>query len=477
MIKNIVRTSMAAWLLAWASVLPAADNTTLPGKPLGKTAQAPSMLSESEQQQLERALVVSVNPYDIARANQNAVRFLANEYRTRVSADKRDDSLLDWADIILNIGSDWQRTVQQYRKLLDKFPQQSLLRFQLAQALFHNGEPDAAQREFEKFRATPNLTLNHEKEADRWIMQIQQRQKWQFDLQFQLLNNSNVNQAPRHTVYYRLPGGATFSNAETAQRGYGYRLGLNAQKRWHLPLRYHALRLNTGLDFDHYLNLKKYSRIDTNVGLGWLYETPRHQAEVQPFWRKAWNARGEGRRKEGRMLPYSDEYGVRFRVWHWLNTRFQYDLMYQPSYVKYDNPIVARTSDASRHFVHASLSYQPNSKQNWQLGAHWSLLNAKDKTNANKTVGVNLGWRQEWPKSFYTDLTVGASRVRNQAPYWFGLRRTNHIYSVNAQVFNPTWQFKGFMPRLVVNYQKNKSNLTTQSYDTRDAYIFIQKTF
>lgn len=457
-----------------------ADNqTTLPGKPFGSTASAPDTtpLSPAEQQKLEQLLAVAINPYDIAQANRNAVRSISHAYRTRVPADKRDESLLEWADIVMNVGEDWQKTVQQYRKLLAKFPKQELLRFQLAQALLYNGEPDAAQSEFEKFRATPDLTVNYEKAADRWIMQIQQRQKWQFGFTFQFLNNSNVNQAPRHTVYYRLPSGATFSNSETAKRGYGFRVGLNAQKRWHLPWRRNALRLNTGVDWDHYFNAKKYSQINTNIGLGWLYETPRYHAEFQPFLRTGWNARGEGRREEGHLARYSDEYGARFRVWRWLNSRFQYDLMYQPSYIKYDNPLVARTSDGVRHFVHSSLSYQQNDKQNWQLGMYWSRLNAKDKTNANKTVGVNLGWRQEWPKSFYTDFTVGASRTRNQKPYWFGLQRKNHSYSVNAQVFNPTWQFKGFMPRLVFNYQKTKSNLTTQSYDTRDAYIFIQKTF
>lgn len=168
---------------------------------------------------------------------------------------------------------------------------------------------------------------------------------------------------------------------------------------------------------------------------------------------------------------------MRFRVWRWLNSKFQYDLTYQPSYVKYKDPWLADSQNASRHFLSNTLTYQFNDKQSWQLSMYTNRVNAKLDTNSSQTVGGSITWRQEWPKSFYSNLTLGTSRLHNKAPYWFGLRRKMHTYSVNVQLFNPTWQYKGLMPRLVFSAQNTKSNLPTQSYQSRDAYIFIQKTF
>lgn len=385
----------------------------------------------------------------------------------------RDQSLIDWANAILESDKSLTKTVSAYRRLISDFPNNNFIRFQLAEALFYNQEYEAAKDQFQRLRATTRIPQDIAI-LERFIDTINKKEDWSFSFGLSYLNDKNLSNTAEQGTQMVLPnGGVTTYNTER-QKGHGILTNIGADKRWAMGNgRY--LSLETGLSSHYYWDNKRYNDINAHVGFGLGYSNAELNIQITPYIDKRWY--GGGLNGSNSLKEYSNRYGTNLSLSYWLSQSFKYSTHYSFGYDKYVKDIDKNNYNGPSHSFINSISYLPSSTQYWALSLDLTKKYAADRTNAFNRIGSRLTWGQEWPLGVSSSVTLGIGKRDYRETSLLGIKQSNKEYSSSVSLWHKALHFGGFTPRLTWTYNKIKSNMPIYSYDKNQTFVELNKTF
>lgn len=395
-------------------------------------------------------------------------------YKT-VPAEKRDDSLIEWAEAMLLAEKSLNQSVRAYRSLAAKFPENDFIRFQLANFLFANQEFDAAKGQFEKLRSSPNVNQQDIEIFDKFLQSIAKKDKWNVSMGMQFLNDKNLTELADKGTSMTLANGATITQSTPKEKGTGLRVNIGVEKQWSLD-NGRFITLESDVNNKYYWNNKGFNELNGYLGTGYGYADARLNLKATPYLSKRWYAGGSSEGKQ-RLKSYTHNYGLSLSGSYWITPSLKYSANYNYSYEKYHNQNYKKRYNGAFNTLGNSILYLNGPKQYWGGGVDYSRRSAKEKSSSYNRTGVRLFWGQEWPLGLSTSTSLGFAKRHYQKAGLLGIKQKNNEYSTNVSLWHKAVHYAGFTPRLTFNYQKIKSNIPIFSYDKKQMFMEVEKTF
>ncbi|MDO5090453.1 MAG: porin family protein [Cardiobacteriaceae bacterium] len=405
----------------------------------------------------------------IRQNNTEGLKLLLPIYAT---VPNRDPSLIDWGNALIALEEgNTKEAVSIYRKMIAALPEHKLLRFQLAVALYRNGELTAARDQFEKLRSIENLSQADIALMDKYIASIDQRNAWSFRGSLSYLDNQNINNAPPAGTTLKI-GNSTLSSREGPKSGRGFSYSFGGDKKWSFNSNNYA-SFDFNISGEHYFNANRYDNLSLRIAPGIGYQTPRFNFEVSPFLQKQWY--GGGSSGKGHLASYVTTPGIRVEGSYWISPRVKYQGALQ--YGKDNYVATYNQHDGNNILLSNTLLFAQNQNRLFFGGLDANFKRALSDDLAYDRYGVRLGWNEEWSKGISTRVNLGAAKRFYKGNDFFGIKRTNNEYNASLTVWHRGIHFYGITPRIVWSYNKTDSNHPFYNYDNHKIFFDFSKTF
>lgn len=423
----------------------------------------------AQPQMLENLLTVS-----LAEQRVLWIERLADLYRKQ-NPITRDNSLLEWAQAMLHAHNNQvRRAIHDYRVLSGKFPNNTYIRFQLAQLLFRNQEYEAAKGQFEKLRADPNMTPQDIKVFDDFLGAIAKKDKWNFHAGATILHDRNLTDAADVGARVYFPNGSYLEQRQEKETGVGVNLNVHASKTWSLNNNKYV-GMSGGVNWKNYFNNKAFNELNMTASPSIGYANANMDWSVSPYITKRLYGGGKGFDSD-ELRAYSQTIGVRANFVTWFTPKFKHVSSYSYGRERYNPEAQDKRLGGKIHYVGTSITYLPNAKRWFGGGVDLIRRKAGAANESYKRYGGNVFIGQELPKGFVTQTSVSYAK-RNHDSTWFGLERDYKELGLSASVWNKGFHFYGITPRLTWQYQKTKSSIPIFSFDKHTAFIELNKSF
>lgn len=386
----------------------------------------------------------------------------------------RDDSLVEWANAMLLTRKQLHRAIHEYRVLIGKFPDNSYIRYQLATLLYQNQEYDAAEGQFQKLRASPNMTKQDVEVIDKYLNEIARKDKWQFAMGASFIKDKNLNDSADVGTVMTLPNGATLTQTTPWQSGTGLNVNVNTSKKWTLQNGQYV-GVEGSANMKYYWDNHGYNELTAYTGANYGYADSNINVRVSPFVMK--RLKGEGPNSSSRLHSYTNTFGAMASVDAWLSPQWKQSSFYSYSRERYASDNADKRYGGHLHNTGTGITYFRNAKQYFGTGLNVSKFNAGSDTESYKRYGARVYWGQEWPKGFVTTASAGLYERKFEKPFWGIMRRKDKELNGSVSLWHKAVHAYGITPRITWNYNKRKSNLPIFSYDKQMTYIELEKTF
>lgn len=417
-------------------------------------------------EQLEKLLVEAIRLNEV-----EGLKVLLPLY-AKVDASRRDDSLIDWGNAIIAMNEGrTAEAVTLYRKLIANLPDNRMLRFQTALALYRNNELLAAKEQLQKLRSG-DVSEADRKTLDEFIAAIDRRDSWSFSGSLSYIHDNNVNNVAPKGTRFRLSNGRSLESNRDQEKANGISYNLDADKKWSITDNYYA-SLHGSLSGSYYFHKRNYNDVTTRVAAGGGFRNNKIDLEITPFVQK--RLYGRGSNGDNKLHAYSNSAGLSASNSYWINPKWRLNTNAEFSYDKY-----VRTYDyldGKRISLSNTLTYTPNQKQYWFAGLDLSHKGARSASDAYDRFNTRLGWGQEWGKGVSTRLMGSYGKRYAKGVDFFNIDREDKEYNANLSVWHRGIHFFGITPRLVFSYSKIDSNNRFYSYDASKIYMDFTKTF
>lgn len=418
-------------------------------------------------EQLEKILVLN-----LANNNPQHLPTLRTAYAKTAN---HDASLLEWADAMMLAKTNVNKAIRGYRNLLAKFPDNAFIRFQLASLLYHNQEFEAAKVQFEKLRAQPDLKPEDVKVFDAFLAAIAKKDKWNFSVGATFLNDKNLTDSADVGTKMVLANGAVLTQSSPKQSGKGVNISTNIDRKWSFEGgKYTAV--NADVSMKYYWDNKAFNELTAYGSASVGYMDVRHDAKITPFIMKRFYAGGD---PEGdtKLKSYTQTLGLSLSGSRWHTPSLKQFVNYSVSREEYQDDRVNARFGGHNHNVGTTLMYLNGAKQYFGAGVDYSRRTAGQDVNAYHRYNGRVFWGQEWPLGFSTNTSISLAKRQYKAE-WLGImRRKNTEINGNLSVWHKAVHFKGITPRLTFQYHKTKSNIPIYSYDKKNLFIELDKSF
>ena len=352
---------------------------------------------------------------------------------------------------------DMKTAIHHYREILSQNSDLTPTRFRLAAALFADNQDEAADDQFKKVLADPNLPPEVSNLTQQYQAALQKRQAWSFSGYFQYLQDNNINNAPKDREY---------QGWETAkpEKAHGVGYGVSTQKDIALP-KGHFWRIAADADGEFYWDNHKYDELTVRVSTGGGHKSLKSEIAVLPFFEKKWYG----------GKTYAHTPGLRVSAKHNLNANWQVSTALEVSRKKQKQ---YQYLNGNSYLTSLTAIYMPNPQRYFVGGVDYSGETAEDDSDAYNRLGGRLGWGEEWGKGVSTFVLLGAAHRKYKADaFLLDEPRRNKEYTVNASVWLRNVHFYGITPRLTFRYQRFDSNHFAYDYQKAKAFIELNKTF
>lgn len=399
----------------------------------------------------------------LIQANEENVELLAPIYKQQQNIDP---ILSKWADALLaRKQGDYAQSINLYRQLIAAQPQVVPVRFQLAETLFANNDNEAAEDQFQKLR-TESLPEPLYQVIEKYLEAINKRDAWRFSGGMSYVQEPNINNAPK--------AGTTFNgfkawDRESAQ-GFAYNFG--AEKRWSLRNGFFT-KLDLSGYGKYYWDNKKYNELSVRLGAGVGYRNVKTEISLTPFTERRWYGGGSSGGNE--LKRFSVNSGARIDLSHWITAKWQISTALEYGEQRYTS---RKHLNGNNYLLSNTLLYAPNSNRYLFAGLDYSIDNATAKDDANKRIGLRIGWGEEWNMGLSTLVTLSyAKRDYEEAGRLLAEAQENREFSSQVSVWHRSVHFWGVTPRITWAYQHNKSNHPFYNYDKHRVYLDLNKRF
>ncbi|MDP8099132.1 surface lipoprotein assembly modifier [Pasteurella atlantica] len=366
-----------------------------------------------------------------------------------------DPLLITYAKgLLAHSNGQFDEAINHYRKIIASNPEMSVVRLDLATALYTNQQKQTAYDQLKKLQSEP-LPPNVEKMVGQMMMNIEREQDWQWNANFYVRNERNINNAPKEREINYKGGKITTPQPEKAQ---GIHLDLSASKRFNLKGNFYS-NLQLDLNSDLFWNNHKYDDVSAQLGVGIGYQTAKFTAEIQPFAKKRFYATD----------PYSVSYGASGFESYQFTPRFKLSNNWSWEYEKFDT---RKHLNGQRQFLGLSAFFMRNSQQYWLAGINLYNKQARDQDDAFIRKGAYIGLGQEWQGGLSSKLILSLGKRDYKGVDIFNIKRSDKEYSAKVSLWHRNWHWLGVTPRLVLSWNKTSSNHFL--YNTQDSKVNIE---
>ncbi|VEH86332.1 outer membrane protein OmpU [Neisseria animaloris] len=373
-----------------------------------------------------------------------------------------------------------KEAVKLYRELIAEQPEATVIRMQLAQALFEDQQNEAAADQFDRLQSE-NLPDVVRERVVQYREVLRKRDAWQVYAGINVAREQNINQAPKQRrlgdylnerqcaeAKKRDPSddcfrGWTF-DAPIDATGISYQAGI--EKKWSVNDGFYT---KAGVDI-YGKNYPSYSRYnDTTIRItgGVGHADQRNDIGVSPF-------------HERRIFSnesYSYANGVRLHWNRWQTRRLQTLTAVELGRLK---NIRRQRSDISSQLVSSSLVFYPHARRYWLLGTDfYKERNGVDRSDNFNRYGVRVAWGQEWTGGLSTRMQIGGARRLYDTPTFLsnGERREDKEWNASVSLWHRAVHFGGITPRLTFSHNRTSSNDVFHEHSKNRAFIELSKTF
>ncbi len=349
--------------------------------------------------------------------------------------------------------------ISAYRQVMAKVPQLSVVRLNLAMALYADRQSAAARDQLQRLQSE-ELPPSVANMVSQTIQRIDREEDWQLDANFYYRHENNVNNAPREReIFY---GGGKWVLPEP-EKAHGIHLSVAAKKRFNLDNHlYSNLQFNASSDF--FWDNHDYDDLSLRAGVGLGYQTGTFSAEIQPFVKKRFYGTSPYSLNAGASGHFSYRFSPQWRVsnqWEWSYER-----------------VTDRTFlNGQRRFVGLSANYFANAQQYWSAGVNYYDSQARDKSDAYHRAGLFIGWGQEWGKGLSSNVTLSAAKRHYRGVGFPNIKRADKEYSARLALWHRGIHYWGITPRLVWSWSQTDSNHFYYNQQKNNVNIEFSKTF
>ncbi|MCP2040648.1 hypothetical protein L1281_001237 [Neisseria sp. HSC-16F19] len=442
---------------------PAPADIALPGDT--PPAERSVHLSEEELLHQPRLLARALGAAVLANNAEDTAYLLALYRRTEARA--QDRTLIRWADAVVERSRGRHRhAVVHYRNLLADYPDNHLLRLQLAATLTENQEWEAAEEQFLKLRSADILPPAVHRQIDTQLDAIRNHNRWQLYGTLSHIQDKNINNAPQERD---LGGGWQAAESEAA---HGINVHLGAERRWNVGKGFFA-ETRTHINGKYYWDSKHYNEAEARFGLGGGFHNARHRLSLIPYLSKTLYA--GGRKGEHDLRSFARSHGI--------STQWQY--LAAPKWqlhtaAEYGRNLYRTRPHLNGHglFATVSASYLPNPRQYWQFGLEYNRTRTRDADDSFNRRGIRLSWGQEWPLGLSSNVSAHYAQRTYRAPMpVFNRIQNNREHGVSASIWHRKLHFAGITPRLTWQHQRNNSSIPLYTYRKNRLFFELSKRF
>lgn len=429
-----------------------------------KDAAAQAALSggEMEPQDTGAALYDAVNHSDWPKA-----RRLLAEYEQQTDHDK-DVALLARASLARAEGK-WKQSKQHYETLLERQPDFTRGRLDLARLLYEGHLNREAQSQFVQIARAPDLPESVRENIASFQTALNQRNSWRGSVQIGGVWNSNINHSPgtgkEWCVGDIIAGECSgLLQADPVESGFGAKYEATAVRQWQIS-GHHGVTAR-GISYGTvYRNKKEHGTHTANLSAGYQFENHRDSLTLAPVFE--WSSSG------GKTDQRS--YGVRGE-WERDGTNWQWNS--EVEWARLDNVDRYNHLDGHKVSVNNTLTYLPRNDMLLYAGLDFERRTAARDVYAYRQASARLGAVKIFRQGFSAGLNATLRR-RTHDGYeaFFQNRRRDNEQIYLASLTADRWKIAGLKPMLSVKHRRVNGNIGLNSYKQNEIGLALQKTF
>lgn len=353
------------------------------------------------------------------------------------------------------------QAVKAYRQVLQRYPNLTNVRLDMALNQFYARHDRDAEQTLRSLKKNDQLPEHIRNGIDPYLQALQSRKKWHFYGNANYIRDNNLNNSPK---VERVQIGAYFWQPPKPKRAQGiaYRAGVSKDTNVRKNLFW---RKELDVDGRFYWNAHDYDEITARISSGAAKIGRKHQTAILPYYEKLWYG-GQ---------PYSQEWGIRAEQQSWLNPKNRITAAFEVGKERYRRRQLLR--DGVRSNVSLNWQFFSKGGQVLSLGYDFSRKQAQDKSDAYRRHGIRAAWAARWQNGLEHSISVGMAKRHYQAPDFFNIKRKDRETNAQFTLAHRKMQFKGFQPKLVVQWSKRNSNNALFHFKKANAFVQIQKSF
>jgi tetratricopeptide (TPR) repeat protein len=357
--------------------------------------------------------------------------------------------------------------IEIYRNILNRHPQLTRVRLELARALYLAGEDPGARHHFELVLGE-NLPPEVEDNINRFLYEIRKRKRWQIRAYFAIAPDTNITAATdQDTVnIFGLPFQLSDDARETS--GLGFIASTGVDYFWPLA---ENVKLKSGMDIYH----TQYSKtrfndtfLSGNIGPRFVFRNTALTPQFLGYYR--WYG-GE---------DYNHAYGGQLLAEHILSRRWRLDGTLSWQELRYDRDL-RRNGHLASFTAKVGYSLTSSSILQFLVGSTWEQTQAEDLDNLSLRFGA--GYYQDFGRGVtlyirpelllrYYDAVENAFAFETG-----GKDRKDTRYSISVDFTKRDWSLWGFAPVFGYSFTSNDSNVSFYSYDRHRFQLGLTRTF
>ncbi|UOO77080.1 surface lipoprotein assembly modifier [Neisseria sp. Dent CA1/247] len=424
-------------------------------------AQATIQSGEAVTQDTGAVLYEAVNRSDWA-----AVRRLLGRYEQQADHDK-DVALLARAALARADGK-WKQSKQHYETLLERQPDFTRGRLDLARLLYEGHLNREAASQFVQIARTEDLPESVRENVESFQTALNKRDSWRGSAQIGAVWNSNINQSPGAGKEWcvNAVGGECGGvlQADPVENGVGARYETTAVRRWQVK-GHHGVTVRGIAYGTVYRNQKARGAHTANLSAGYQFENHRDSFTLAPVFE--WN--GSGGKTEHRNYGVRGEWERSGGNWLW-NTELEWTrLDYVERY---------KHSDGRMFSANNTLTYIPRHDVILYAGLDYQRRKAANDVFAYRQASARIGAVKIFPQGFSTALNATFRRRTHDGyeKFFENRRRDNEqIYTLGLNA--DRWKVAGLKPVLNLKHRRVNGNIGLNSYKQNEIGLALQKTF
>lgn len=385
----------------------------------------------------------------------------------KLPEQQQDVFLVTWANaILLEKQGEYRQAAEIYQALLSQRQHFVPLRLRFALMLYAQKKYQQAQSQFAQLtqQSLPKDVLFA---IEKYQQTIKEQYDWQVQLGANLINDKNINNAPKNRD---LGGGWIAPEPQAAQ---GLSAWINTYKKW-------PTKQDVYVDFRNFWQIKQhwknkgYNEVTANFAFGVGHQNQTTEVSIAPFVERSWYADGQ---KEGKLSYFSQNYGISLRWYEQFSPRWQgyvlaqYAKQYYPTRPHLDGFNVSLNTQMNYFPDHHALNRM------WFFGVDYQKKQAQQKDDSFVRANVKAGVLQNWESGWAMQAMMNVAKKEHQQAGFFGKVQQNHEYGTQVSLWHNRWHWYNLTPKLTWQYQKVDSNLPLYRYEKQNVFLELQKRF